>query len=474
MQDMEFEAAEWGFSWEQARIGESTSQGMVSLSRDGLILDIPFGNLLGISLTAVNLTESNPIEADWVYGFSRKGEHFALSKAHLRSASSSTPGGDSQTIGGEILLVGRNPFDPCAKVGSMAVSLTGLKEWIGESPFRARFDKETRAFKSLEYDLENEDTYNKELFSSDELSISVYHSFTASPLTVDGMSISHDCRLLFAFRGPRTIGESLDCVLSISRFLSFCLGFHAEIQHIWLSFVETKTKFQLFGNFPRGARPTERALRELPVPYKAIENSVDQAIETWLSAEGELDTACRMITSLISNSWDLPIDLKFLAASQALEALSRNDVDLESLPDGEYRRLSKTILNSIADEEAKSWIKDRMPGNRKGQKKLIGEMLDRYPDIADWLTPDRKGFLNSQTTMRNYYTHRYAADGNSDDYSIGENLVAHTEAIIVLCQGIIWENLGVDGERFIKLLSSSCFKHDAIMESRRIYGMPKE
>ena len=117
MKDAEFEAAIWGYSWNQLFDDrESCEQGAVSLSRDGLLLDIPFGSLLNWGSNPFDVSRPRRMNADCLYGFSRKGEYLAFLRARLLHVSSTVPGGECQSVKGDYLIKGPNRFDPYARI----------------------------------------------------------------------------------------------------------------------------------------------------------------------------------------------------------------------------------------------------------------------------------------------------------------------------------------------------------------------
>ena len=124
----------------------------------------------------------------------------------------------------------------------------------------------------------------------------------------------------------------------------------------------------------------------------------------------------------------------------------------------------------MEDKEVKNWLRGKLSGNRKGSGKLIREALSRYGELADWLLPDQKTFVDRHQATRNFYTHRSESRGDSSRLLKDSDLYWHTETLLVLCMGIIWVNLGVTAERFIEAMQRSRFKSFAVEQAKELYS----
>lgn len=96
-----------------------------------------------------------------------------------------------------------------------------------------------------------------------------------------------------------------------------------------------------YSQFIRGAEPSEKMIQRAPFPKARLQDDAGKLLGSVLYADGDLAQAVSTVAGLIGASSSLPASLECVAASQAIEAISRIDADMESIPDGEYRQIRK-------------------------------------------------------------------------------------------------------------------------------------
>ena len=468
MDDTHYAAANWGFTWDEAINDQNSIQGSANLVDNSLLLDLPFGRLLGDPGVFVVGREAKPTETDYLFGFSQDGYYLALKDAYSLGTTTHIPGGDNQKIGGAFLLVSRSEFNPESKVSEIQLRATGLREWFASSPVGMQIDSITGKVRAITYDLDNEESYNRVILDDDAKRIEISHHTTTEGLTCAGSSMNHDCVLSVSLKNHLSFQEAVDLINDIARFLSFCLGFMAEIKDLKLRFAECESLASCHGPFLRGLPPKSQDLTVIPFKYSSLENAVEEYLKAWLRADTDLRSAKDMIVSLMTYRWDMPIDLHFVAASQALEALTRVNNDSLSLPEDEYDSYVKIIKESVTDKAALKWISERMPKNLKGQTRRLREFCDKYLTYVNWIIGDRKAFVDNHTWLRNGYTHRDAQSIKADDRHY-EKLYWHTECLLMLSYGVIWIILGMDANHLISQLEKTGFYNYKIHKIKKLY-----
>jgi len=469
VKDTEYRVAIWDESWENLFQGNDKPQGTANLVDNHVTLEIPFGRMLGDVGVLLVGDEQEPTEVDWLYGFSQDGYRIALKNARSMGTSSSSPGGDNQHIGADYLFAAKSPFDPEKPVTNAVVRYSGLEGWVASTPFRSVHDNGTGRLVVVEYDLEHEGAYNVDLLDDDRYHIYVCHSYRYGGLGVEGIDIDHWCEICIDFKTKSSLDDAMDVITSISRFLAVCLGFGSEILEINLRFGNVAGYAKCHSSFFRFKGPDKWNLLRIPFKLPVLAGEIKEYLGAWLLEEGDLQVASGVFASLIGNNWEMPLDLKFLAASQVLEALSRVGVDLASIPQDEYEEYKNAVKEATEGTDAGKWILERLPGNTKGQGRLLRELCDKHQVLFGWLISDGKEFLDNQSSARNHYAHRKPTDKGRAPMQ-GEELYWHTECVLFLAHGIIWSNLGMDEQAFIDALERSGYRHDEVSKVRSMYS----
>lgn len=364
MEDAKIGAGIWAFSWGALDEPNDCVQGSVEYSGGRVLLDIPFGELLGTpGIMVIGGPPQSPTYADHVFGFTRTGFYAVLINARYAGGTTSIPGGPSQSVDAGALLLSRAKFDPLGQVCKMELGLKGLNEWAGLFPASVSFDAETRMLRSVQVDLER-DKDNRVLMDNARMKVELFHTLSSSPISVEGVSIRHDCKLDIAFKEPVPFDDAIGTANLLERFFSFCTEQLAEVVDLHVWFTGYEKCIDCYYPFPR-ARQEGKKLdsREVPLGYATFEGDISEILDRWINAEGGLKTARDIVSSFDAGKWDLPLSNAFVVASQALEALTKYGIDLHSLDHQTYKRYKEIALDSIAEQEVREWaamrLKDR-------------------------------------------------------------------------------------------------------------------
>lgn len=451
MKDTEFGAAKWGLDWNQVK-SDRAILGKANLSESGVVLDVPFGWIFWTGGVVIPESDQQlPEESDYLYGFTQTGDWIVLKDCFPLSGSSSIPGGKCQKISANYLLSSREQFEPNRNIELIEIGFIGFAEWFGEIPLRQTFNSDTMWFSSLEFDAEKSKKINEVLFEDDLYKLVIDHAYRTSPVKVDGFTFSHESYLRVELKVGRSFEDVQKFVAFLQNFFVLSMGFFCEIDFLRLKFEGAENKVNCYGNYYKGKEPTNRQLREMPFPRRRIRGAERVIFANYLYARDDFLEALNLLSNLVGRNWNLPSRLEILASSQCLEAISRIDVDMNSIDPREYDRIVQIIKESITDEKALKWISDRMPGNRKGQKRLLIDLSHRHSRAFEWTVCDIQKYIDLQTKLRNNSAHAH----NTEDDCDFEDQYWHVKATELISFIIIWEMLGLSNDTVIEALNQS-------------------
>lgn len=454
MEDAKIGAGLWAFSWDTLDNPSDCAQGSVEYSGGHVLLDIPFGELLGTPGTMViGGPPQPPTYADHVFGFTRTGFYAVLINARYAGGTTSIPGGSSQSVDADCLLLSRNSFDPSGRVCKMELGLSGLNEWAGLFPASLSFDAETSMLRGVQVDLER-DKDNRVLLDNSRMKVELFHTLSSSPISVEGISIRHDCKLDIAFKEPVPFDDAIETANLLERFFSFCTEQLAEVVELHVWFAEHEERVDCHYPFPRARQEGKKLdAREVPLGYAAFESGIPEILERWINAEGGLKAARDIVSSFDAGKWDLPLSNAFVVASQALEALTKYGIDLHSLDPRTYRRYKDIVLNSITEQEVREWAAMRLNGNNKGQSALLDEFYERHSEVLEWLIPGGAGeFFKVQKDIRNSRIHPGGTRGGSSSPRKEVDVYWHMRCCILICKLVVAKLMGFEFNKVVESL----------------------
>lgn len=259
-------------------------------------------------------------------------------------------------------------------------------------------------------------------------------------------------------------------MVRFSDFISLCVGFDAQITRIEYDIVGGSMPVFSYVPFVVGAKPTQWQLAMIPLRYRDLESHISESIELWLNANEHFIDIGNLLCSLLFNSWKLPLDLKFTGASQVLESLSKYKADASALPREQYQQRCERLnelYDTIEDQELQRWAKERIPGNTKGQRRFLKELLEKHSAISDWLIPNRAAFARAQIGSRNYYAHRH----NNNGALKGAQLYWHTEGVLLFCYAAVTELVGMPSTTIISGIRESSSLSRTAAKMKELYGI---
>lgn len=481
MEDRTFSTAVWAESWEDIHNNApSCEQGVASFSKDdGAILEIPFGELLSSSAAFLEGEDKLPKSEGCLYGFTREGARLVLENARLVGMQQSLPGGVTQRIRGSHILVGKCDIDPGEKVAEVELSIKGLREWLGRSPITIEIAEgeamdSGEAF-SVVVGREGAEPCGGVLRDASDCRVLLENAAGLRGNPMVGVTVEHRCTAHISLKAPLDIDGARGVALAVAKALSLCFGFDAEIGKLVMVSEGTGKRFEHIAPYAPGLAPKQPQRHSMPLPCSRIpESELDSLLSSFLDKESPIGDSVSLLSSLMFKKWVLPEDLRFIAASQLFEALSKVGVDQRSICDDEvfekYKEAAKKALESIGDKAITQWFMSRLPGNKKGQTRLQSELLARHEDIVrGFLGMDPSVFVDRHTALRNRLVHRQESTSRVD---YGE-LHRHTEVLLLLCYCIGFELAGVSAKTVVEGVSESGFRSYARDWAREMYGLEK-
>ncbi len=470
MENTTFKPACWGLSWDDAT-NPNAVQDAVEVSDNGIVLNTSFGSILEDAHAFSIGGAARRKRADYLYGLSQDGYFLALSDAVSFGTSASFPGGEHQRIYGKRLFAQKSggPFDPGGNVQAIQFRMEGLKEWLGSTVFEFEHKRQEDSL-ALCFSREKAKSRNATLLENEALSIRVFHSYEIPEMSLGEIAFRHDCLAVIKFkRSAVPLDEALETVEKLSRFMTFCVGFHAGVSEVDVMFEGQRGKVRLFRQMLCWKAPSEHQLLHIPFSYRTIKDQIEGLLDSWMNASAELSKARDILISLMAYDWRMPIDVSFVTTSQALEALSRHDAELKAMEESAFEQRRMQIKAAIRDIDAdtRNWVMGRIGENRKGQERLLKELLDKYKAYACWLIPDMKAFVKDQVAARNWYSHRRSGPVNLS----GLGLVHHTQLVQMLMYGIVWMKIGLGSVSLIDQLIKTGYKSDVTARAREKYDL---
>lgn len=466
MKQFDSVGGKWAKSWEELE-QPSSEVGIICFDADGVTLDIPCGELLGSPGVVINGCQE-PSEADRLYGYTQNGHYIILVNAWYASGKRNFPGMSSQKVRASYMLASKGgPFDDGAPIGKLRLCVRNLAEWHRDSALVLTLQNNQGVpFKSLSFDPEKKNPWI--LLESNLLTIKVIDSYTFPSDISNEMNYKRSCFLDLEFASGQTIDRAIDAAGRVSRFFGLCTGFHASIEAIKFQYVGQSRWVNYYAPLAESSAPSKRTIDQMPFSSGALGSDAGKFLGNWLNSEGSMgdekdfalfQNASDLIVSLLTFEWKMPIDLEFVAACRAFEALGNYRTDIHSRPKDEHKEHFAELKKRLKgmDDAFVNNVLNMAGRNRKGSRRLSSDLMANYSDLTNWFVPNGDAFVRDQSAARNLFSH--ASSELTYDY---QRLYYLTMGLAMVCYGIIWRMLGMDAERIIACLSQSRFKHDAI------------
>ena len=452
MHEAKFESGVWGLSWEEAE-GDSAVQGAACFSKDeGAQLDIPFGSVLGSDM---GIIPNRSVTAKYVFGITRKSEHIVLVDCDGNNTTFHFPGVEHQTVRANLLWYSKKQFNPDEKLTSCDIDLSHLLLWYGKSIVKDELKLDDGKFLSETVSVNTEDLAYVPLYSDEEISVNLRPASKRNGQDLEEVRFNNKCSLRLESSRPLSYDEMMRYVTEIQRFISFCMGWYAQIESICMV-NESGIQIESYGRYIENENELKKSvIHEMPLPYRKIHDKTQMLIKNWLHGSEEFNAAKSVFVPLATLKQSFYINLQFLAAAQTLEALARDGRETKEMTDEQFAERLRTISESIEDEDVRAWADNKLKYcNRVSQGRLIKDLYDFVGPYAKEIFPKKSAFVGKHVDMRNNIAHQ---NPNAKDLQ-NDFLFYHMHGVILLCYAAVMRKLGFDEEETALLLNDSNFR----------------
>jgi len=419
---------------------------------DGFRLSIPFGFVGGAGFDDVIVTAS--VQRPVVHGLLRDGRCATLLNSLRVDSTIHLPGAGREEIHASVGFVSRVEVAPNPEIDLVNVSYTHLRDWAVWHPASAKHQAvDGRPTGSADYHYESPPA--TVLADTIDWRIELVHTARLSSVSVEGFRVRHDCLLTIRPSHPMSFQSAQDDLLiPLKSFFVFCLDHGIDIGVFKFrlagseNWVEVGTA-QVLSTTKRDTIGEPWMLLSMP----SIGDRMEDILVKWLRFEGDARRATSIATGLVANH--VPhVDLGFLAAVQALEALARVGAPLTQLEEGEFRRRLELVRDSIEEGKTRRWACSKLKHvNFQPWGALVKRLCDDLDGYLESLAPATQVFLDDIQTNRNFYTHR--DDRISGRVLEREELFLLTQGVLCLLKARILRLLGFSTEE-IRSLMNDC------------------
>ena len=436
MNDKTWKTALWDTSWEELYEGKFSEEGICRFSKtNGATLEMPFGD---ISKTRVLQTTGMYVESiipkryQYLFGITQDGTRLALCNALSNGVGESIPGSTHETLGAPTVLESRSEFDPAVPMLSAQFDIELLRDWLGVTYSPIRKD-DTYTF---DYD---KGRLSLPLLISSKACIEIRAGIDRPRMNSSGTSISYYCHVCIEYPYGKTLDEIWHTDLwKLQSLFAFCFGTYPEVTSAKVRHKREDRWIHVY----RSSANTSQAAKLSPQPpiqlHQLGGDGLLRLAQSWFALRGDEQHAAEMLTSLLG-SWNMPLDLKLLAATTMFESLIR--ANRSAIYDKEeLMELIEPVIASANEE-----IRERVKG-LLGQlaKPSYNQMLkEAYEEAQPWsqrLLPRWSKFRDEQYVLRISGAHGIESDENP------RLRIDHYYAQITLAYFILMKRLGLSTE----------------------------
>ena len=205
-----------------------------------------------------------------------------------------------------------------------------------------------------------------------------------------------------------------------------------------------------------------------------IKSDFSSILEKWFDSWEKLDSIFNLFFS-IRYKPDMYLENKFINLVQAAESYHRRRINRQILPDDEYKKRRKAVLDSLdsLSDEYKQWAKEKLQlKNDPGLKQRLIDLTELIPEVTNQLINDKESFYAKITATRNDFVHDNKTK-NKKSAKL-EELPDLIELLSFILQACFLMELGFNSEECYQLLNRNLRyqeKVEIISSKRRINYM---
>ena len=413
---------------------------------EGFTLKIPFGNL-GNLPHSTEVGKRVPI----LLGILINGKNVTLVDSVMTNMKLNFPGAASEEYKSLLGFIGSIESESNPQIKQLQVNFSHLRDWVGLRSGKTEVVKDNETVISIDYHYEP--PLETELTIGDGWKIRLIHKANTTPFSMKGFWLMHDCNLILDLDEHLQFDKVKErFLIPLWQFLSFCIDRRTHIQELkilpfgqtsWLDVGRSQRQSAISGDFLMEC--------SMLLSMQQISNRTDEILRRWIEFKGDERRAISLLVAINNDPASFYSDLRFLVASQALEAMSRVDANENELPDEEFERRFSVVLNSLEDRKVRNWAERKLKyTNSRNSSDLLNDLIINIGDYASSLAPNRQQFLNDIRDNRNFYTHR--DDRRAKRILEGSELYLLTQGLVCLLKASVLRRLGFSQEEIPNLM----------------------
>lgn len=395
---------------------EEKVSGIIEYDSDSIILST-LGSVFGGDVPpfySIREDHPNPII---INGLSHDGELITLLNC-LEVASGWSTAGGTGTIrySPKYLIRGENfsslqdmTFESCF------VNYSLLEEWVGKRAFETEFITENERIIGQRAAYSSEDSFDIVLPSIATRLILKHRTSNKGGDWFRTLGWEHAAWVKFAPDERRDFVWYRTNIFRFRNLLSLFIGVPIRMIAIELyqeaprADTDYKPQVNLYFNQQRSGEERNVHPYNFIVRLRDILEELPSIVDSWFLKCDELQTVYEIFFATLYAE-NLYAHLHFLSLTQALETFHRSTRGGTYLPDADYERIRKSVVEAIPDatpSDLKASLKSRLKyGNEYAQRKRFNHLFHELePACVKLVTDDSLAFVNSVVDTRNYLTH---------------------------------------------------------------------
>jgi hypothetical protein len=446
------EAFDTSGQWWLADDPKNKVVGLISYSAsDGFRLEIPYGTLGDMTNFAERVND--PARASLIHGQMRNGKAITLIDAAMTGAKVSVPGTMREEYRAFKGFVGAVYSVANPLIDRVRIDYSHLRDWVVRHPGSSRHSTAGDQIRAT-VDYHYETPKDLEIANGDRWRLVLSHVAEHSYPSILGFNLSHDCLLTLELSKPTDFDTVETRFLGpIWQFLSFCLDRRIDTTSLSIKLAGEEEwldvgRSQLITSDKDNIIMQPFMLLSMP----RLGDRLSDVVCRWLGFDGDEHRAVSLLVGLLSER-TIPSDLRFLAAVQAVEAISRVGESLHELDDDEFQRRRNAVSEAISDRKVREWAERKLQyANDRAFRELLRDLVSDIGEYVDSLAPDLDRFLSDVLDNRNFYTHRDDTRARRPLLKGGE-LYVLTQGLIILLKAAVLRKLDFSQEETKSLLT---------------------
>lgn len=416
--------------------------------RDGFHLEIPFGTLTEMNHYFDCSCSTIPI----LYGTLRNGKKVTLIDTILMHRDTTIPGSSNELYRAQRGFIGEVVTESNPNVDQVIIEYPFLRDWAVLNMSSVTKDDNHNKYTANIFGYYKQ--IDSELTAGDGWKLLLSHIVRCSSPSVKGFEVIQDCKLKLQFDEPKIFYDIKTKFLNpLAQFLSFCINRRIGISNLIVRLAANQQYLDVGScDFISSEQTKSISNHHMLLSMPQLENHLRDMLARWLKIDGDERRAISLLIGL-SDEESIPLDLKFLTAAQALEAISRVDANELELDTDEFHRRFSIVSSSVLEKKVCEWVKRKLQHcNQRSVTELLNDLFNNIGDYPKLVAPNLALLLENYRDNRNYYTHR--DDRRAKSLLNPEELFILTQGLTLFLKAATLWRMGFHGQDIIKIMDN--------------------